>query len=65
MTTPIEDHLADLSDEELKAKFKEATGDLVEAAGGTDTEWHEACFAGTVVYATEMNKRGIVLRKPH
>lgn len=56
-------HLADLSDDDLKAKFKESTDDLVEAAGGADTEWHEACFAGTIIYATEMNKRGIVLRK--
>lgn len=61
----IAQHLASLSDDALKAAFKQATDDLCEAAGGTDTEWHEACFAGVYSYATEMNKRGITLRKPH
>lgn len=61
----IAEHMATLSDDQLKAEFNEAIDDLTEAAGGTDAEWHEACFAGVYVYATEMNKRGIVLRKPH
>lgn len=62
----VHGHLADLSDAALTAAAKTASDDLAEAAATEPgSEWHEACFAGAIIYATEMQKRGLTLATIH
>lgn len=61
-----QEHLADLSDDELKRKTLEAKDDLEKAAREQpDSDWHCACFAGLLTYAMEMNARGLKLAHLH
>ena len=56
----IDEHLADLSDDELIAALEVAKTDLaVAAADKPNSEWHEACFAGVLTYCQEVQKRGL------
>lgn len=62
----IASHLANLSDDEIIAQARTAHDDLAEAARTQrDSEWHEACFAGVMVFALELNKRGLSLAIKH
>ena len=55
-------YMSTLSDEQLLINLALARDDLQDAATHHhETEWHEACFAGTVCYAMEANKRGLSL----
>lgn len=52
--------LAALSDDQLLAAFDEAREDLAQAAhDDSNSEWHQCCFAGVVIYAQELSDRGI------
>jgi hypothetical protein len=35
------------------------------AAGQPNSEWHEACFAGVLIYAAEMQQRGLKIETVH
>lgn len=61
----IDDHLADLTDKELLAAGQEAVDDLTKAAlTQPGSDWHQACFAATVIYAEELSRRGLRLKEP-
>lgn len=65
-TQEIADYLAEKSDEELKAAFKDAESDLAEAAAQQHgSEWHQSCFAALLIYGGELAKRGIFLGTRH
>jgi len=56
----IEDYLKTLSDDKLLDKLTLAGVDLQEAAEKQkNSEWHEECFAGYVVFCNEAKKRGL------
>ena len=60
------DHLAALSDDELRKATITARDDLAQAATSQpNSEWHEACFAGALVYAGEMQRRGLKIATVH
>lgn len=62
----IRDHLDDLSDDELRKATGTARDDLAKAAADQpNSEWHEACFAGALIYATEMQRRGLKIETVH
>jgi hypothetical protein len=62
----IEEHLAGMTDAQLIAAFKEAESDLKKAATEQpESEWHQSCFAGLLVFAGELSKRGIRLSPLH
>jgi len=61
----VDAHLADLPDDALIVAFNTAKNDLALAANGSNPDWHEACFAGALIYATELQKRGIILATKH
>jgi hypothetical protein len=62
----IEEHLAGMTDAELIAACEEAKTDLAEAAAQQpNSERHQECFAGLIVYAQELSKRGIRLAPLH
>lgn len=55
-----------LSDIELKQAFEEAKRDLEKAAQNEpESEWHQACFAGVMIYALEAAERGISFQTIH
>lgn len=59
-------HLAGLSDEQLIAATREAQSDLEQAAREQpNSERHQECFAGLVIYAGEMNARGLKIATIH
>lgn len=56
-----EDYLAALTDKELLAQLEIAKTDLQQAAHEqNNSEWHGSCFAGVIVLATEVQKRGLI-----
>jgi len=58
--------IADLSDAELIEAANTARDDLAKAAADEpEGEWHQACFAGVLVYAGELQKRGLKLATFH
>lgn len=58
----IEKFMDSLSDEQLIAHAKECESDLKEVSThNPNSEWHEACFAGMMRFAQELNKRGLKL----
>ena len=62
----INEHLASLSDAGLLVAAKEAQSDLEQAAREEpNSEWHQECFAGLVIYAAEMSARGLKLATVH
>lgn len=62
--TDVEVVLASFSDEELHAQAMDCRNDLQKAAEEQpESEWHEACFAAMLIYAKEMNRRGLCLHK--
>lgn len=62
----IADHLASLSDAELTEATKTAQDDLGEAVREQpNSERHQECFAGLVIYTREMQKRGLKLVTVH
>ena len=62
----IATHLADLTDDELRQATITVRDDLAQAAADQpNTEWHEACFAGAMVYAGEMQRRGLKIATVH
>lgn len=62
----IDEYLADLSDDELITQARTAHDDLAEAARTQrNSEWHETCFAGVMVFAGELTKRGLSLATKH
>lgn len=62
----ITEHLSELSEEALKSAFKQAESDLAEAAAQQpNSEWHQSCFAGLLIYGGELAKRGIFLGTRH
>jgi hypothetical protein len=62
----IETHLANMSNDELMAATKQAHLDLESAANDhPNSERHEECFAGMVIYAGEMAKRGLTIATTH
>lgn len=62
----MQEYLATLSDGELKVALTEAHDDLMKAADEQpNSEWHGTCFAATLVYSQEMNRRGLKLATTH
>lgn len=56
----IDIYIASLSDAELVAKRNAAFADLANAADECpNSEWHEACFAASVIFAKAANQRGL------
>lgn len=61
-----EEYLASLTDKELINAFEVAKVDLREAADTEqNSEWHGSCFAGVLVFATEVQKRGLSICTVH
>lgn len=62
----IAEHLDDLSDDALREATITARDDLAKAsADEPNSKWHEACFAGALVYAQEMQRRGLKIETVH
>lgn len=62
----VQEYLSAKTDDELRLEFAQASRDLEVAADvEPDGEWHEACFAGCLLIAQEMNKRGIKIDRLH
>ncbi len=62
----IDEYLADMTDEQLKSALTEAKDDLMKASRQhLNSEWHQSCFAATLLFSDEMNKRGIRLTPLH
>jgi hypothetical protein len=58
MDMPAE--VTELNDTDLVKAFDEAKDDLGRAAASSpNSDWHQACFAATYLYASEMSKRGL------
>jgi len=56
----------EMTDAELRAAFAEAQDDLAVAARDEpESEWHQACFAGVMVYAAELAERGLSVSTLH
>lgn len=54
----LDTRLASLTDTELAVCLKTAAADLEKAAeDDRDSEWHSACFAATIVYCQETDRR--------
>lgn len=54
------EEIAELSDDQLLVAFNEAREDLAKAAHDEpNSEWHQCCFAATVIYAQELLDREI------
>lgn len=59
-TSDIAQMLEDMTDAEIVSAIETAQADIVEAvAQEPNSEWHQACFAGFMMYAQEGQKRGI------
>lgn len=59
-------HLLGLTDDELRRATVTVRDNLAQAAAEQpNTEWHEACFAGAVIYAGEMQRRGLKIETVH
>jgi hypothetical protein len=66
MSDTVQEYMESLTDDELKAAFKAAEADLAEASTQEpNSEWHQSCFAGLVLYGAELTKRGIRLAPLH
>lgn len=62
----VAEHLAELSDAELIDAARTARDDLAAAANDQpNSERHEACFAGALIYAGELQARGLSLVTKH
>lgn len=62
----IKQHMEDLTDAELLAAVEEVKEDLTKASiDAPGSEWHQACFAGAVLYCDEMQRRGLRLGTVH
>lgn len=62
----IQKHLKALSDDELIAATEQAHKDLKKAADEQpESEWHQACFAGLITYAGEVQRRGLAMQTLH
>ena len=60
----IEQKMAAYTDSELLEEVETAYNSLMTITEeDMNSEWHEACFAATVVLAMEMNKRGLKRRE--
>lgn len=65
-TTDIDARLVAMTDAEPMAATRTAIDDLKTASQDEpNSEWHEACFAGAIVYSTELQKRGLSLATKH
>ena len=54
----VQHYLAGLSDDELADRLRVAVADLERAAEEeNESEWHEACFAASVLYCQESDRR--------
>jgi hypothetical protein len=54
------------SEAELREALEEAKRDLQNAARDEpESEWHEACFAGVLVLAAELQSRGLSASTVH
>lgn len=59
----VEAYMSSFSDEDLIAAAQECAEDLSLASKGwPESEWHEACFAGMLCYARELNARGLKMK---
>lgn len=64
MNEQIKQYLDSLSNSELLGNFFMAKTDLEKITKEqSNTEWHEACFAATILYLQEANKRGLKVAK--
>lgn len=62
----IDEYMNDMSDDELIKATKEAYNDLTIAAKDEpNSEWHQSCFAATILFADEMAKRGLKISTVH
>jgi len=62
----MNEEIEQMTDDELKAAFLIAKDDLAIASHEqNNSEWHQACFAGALIYAMEMQKRGITISQIH
>jgi hypothetical protein len=60
------EHLDSLSNDALREAAITASDDLAKAAADQpNSEWHEACFAGVLIYAAEMQQRGLKIETVH
>lgn len=61
-----QEYLADMSDSDLVAALDVAKTDLTQAAATQpESEWHQSCFAGVLMFCMEMQKRGINVATVH
>lgn len=62
----VQEYLSAKTDDELQLELATASRDLeVAAESEPNSEWHEACFAGCLLLAQEMSKRGIKINRLH
>lgn len=62
----VDAYLNSLDDAGLVASFNEAKNDLEAAANDKpDSDWHSECFAAVLIYAGELNKRGLKASTVH
>jgi hypothetical protein len=60
----LDDYLRALTDAEVLGKLQGAADDMHHAAqSGPDSDWHVSCFAATLLYAQEANRRGISIKR--
>ncbi len=62
----IDGYLSAMTDSELVDAFKQAESDLAEAAAQKpNSDRHQECFAGLIVFCAELQKRGLTVHNPH
>jgi hypothetical protein len=59
----VREYIASLSDDDLIKRTGIAMDDLTEASHKqNNSEWHQSCFAATVLYCEEMSRRGLKVK---
>lgn len=62
--TDVEVVMSSFTDDELRTQAIDCRNDLKKAAEyQPESEWHETCFAAMLIYAQEMNRRGLKFDK--
>jgi hypothetical protein len=62
----IASYLSSMSNEDLISATEVADKDLRDASTNQpNTEWHECCMAGVIIFAQELSKRGLKINAIH
>jgi len=57
----VQEFLDGLTDKELMEGLNEAIDDLKKVSiEQNNSEWHESCFAGAIIFSTEAARRNLV-----